>query len=562
MLLDLNGNPIDMRALREPQTAHVGSLRAEFEAHPARGLTPARLASIMQGAERGHLLDQLDLADDMEERDAHLFAELSKRRGAVTGLEFSWEEPEGATAIEKSWAAQIKDLVGQVTAEASGVTGGIKLVIQTMTDAILKGFSAQEMVWHKRGNALVPHITAQPQRWFTTSADRRSFLLRSNATVRAPGMPVVSGEVLRPLAWLMHAHPARSGYVSRMSLSRTLFWPYLFKNFAVRDLAEFLEIYGIPMRIGKYPSGATEAEKASLMRAVTQLGHNAAGIMPQGMTLEFEEAAKGGGEPYMLMMKYCDGAQSKAILGQTLTADAGDKGSHALGSVHNEVRMDIRNDDSDKIEESVFRQLVQPMGLLNIPGCDVTRLPRPKFDTSEPEDLTAYADALHKLAKAGFAIPLKWASDKLGIPDRVGQEPIVLATSDGAAAPANDEAAQPAAGRPGAANDETANDRAAAAAALAAAAATTTPAQDPIDEVNAEMLEDWRLVMAPLVEPLLAELDNAVAQGETLEQFRERLGVMATQMGHHPLAERLARGTFVAALMGASDVDLSANEPG
>ncbi|WP_308197178.1 phage portal protein family protein, partial [Achromobacter xylosoxidans] len=42
--------------------------------------------------------------------------------------------------------------------------------------------------------------------------------------------------------------PRRSGYIARTGLFRVLAWPWLFKNFAVRDLAEFLEIYGLPLR--------------------------------------------------------------------------------------------------------------------------------------------------------------------------------------------------------------------------------------------------------------------------------------------------------------------------
>ncbi|MCW7224647.1 DUF935 family protein [Escherichia coli] len=40
----------------------------------------------------------------------------------------------------------------------------------------------------------------------------------------------------------------------------------------MRDLAEFLEVYGLPMKVGKYPSGATPEQKSALMRAVMDIG--------------------------------------------------------------------------------------------------------------------------------------------------------------------------------------------------------------------------------------------------------------------------------------------------
>ena len=67
----------------------------------------------------------------------------------------------------------------------------------------------------------------------------------------------VDGAELAPFTWIVHKHQAKSGYLSRSGLHRILAWPFLFKNYAVRDLAEFLEIYGLPLRLGKYPSGAS-----------------------------------------------------------------------------------------------------------------------------------------------------------------------------------------------------------------------------------------------------------------------------------------------------------------
>ncbi|WP_413769374.1 DUF935 family protein, partial [Vibrio vulnificus] len=83
---------------------------------------------------------------------------------------------------------------------------------------------------------------------------------------------------------------------------------------------------------GKYPEGATEKEKATLLRAVMSIGHNAGGIIPKGMDIEFQNAADGQSDPFMAMMTWCEKSQSKAILGGTLTSQADGKTStNALG---------------------------------------------------------------------------------------------------------------------------------------------------------------------------------------------------------------------------------------
>ncbi|EOD4944582.1 DUF935 family protein, partial [Pseudomonas aeruginosa] len=113
------------------------------------------------------------------------------------------------------------------------------------------------------------------------------------------------------------------------------------------------------MRVGKYPTGATEKEKLTLLRALAALGHNAAGIIPLGMELDFLNAAQGDPAAFQLMIEWCERTQSKAILGGTLTSQADGKTStNALGNVHNEVRKDLRDADAKLLAKTLSRDLV------------------------------------------------------------------------------------------------------------------------------------------------------------------------------------------------------------
>jgi phage gp29-like protein len=566
-ILGPDGKPLDIRAvmrgLDQPQTAELGAIRREFDRHPAKGLTPAKLAGIMLRAEQGELVGQAELADDMEERDAHLYAELGKRRGAITALEWSIAAPENPTPEEKALTEQVRDWVGMITAHANGVDGGMEVLLGAMTAAVLPGYAPIELTWNLQADAAgrqvrVPHCTLQPQRWFTTSPDRRRFLLRSETKqVTDPdGLAPVMGEELRPLAWLMHVHPARNGYLARMSLARVLFWPYLFKNYAVRDLAEFLEIYGLPLRLGKYPAGAGDDEKLTLLRAVTDIGHNAAGIIPQGMALEFESAAAGTEVPFAAMWDRLDAAESKAILGQTLSASEGQHGTQALGNVHNDVRMDIRAADAELYEGSFTRQVIAPLCMLNAPGVNMRRLPRLVIDTGEPEDLQVYADNLPKLVKMGMRITKQWAHEKLKIPEaEEGAE--VLTEPDPLALPG----AMPgkAGQKPGAvpaAKDDRAAFANLIAHALAGQVKRDGPPRDLVDELVDEQAAQWAPLLGPLVEPLLAEVDKALASGESLAAFAARLPDLIPKLDAQPITQALARAAFSARLTGEADIDL------
>ena len=562
MILDHHGQPIDLAKIREPQTARVAHLHREFDSHPARGLTPARLQSILGRAEQGDLIGQLELADDIEERDGHVFAELGKRRGAISALGWDVHAPDNASPAEEALAAEVDEWLEGLPEFGDVLLG--------MMDAVLKGFAMHEMVWVPDGKALRPSFTFMPQRMFTTSANRRQLMLRSLAppATAAPdpyGLPPVAAEPLQPFAWLSHVHQSRSGYLTRNSLCRVLAWPYLFKNYAVRDLAEFLEIFGLPLRLGKYPAGASREEKATLMQAVVNIGHNAAGIIPMGMALEFQEAAKGTEGPFVAMWDRMEAMESKVILGQTLTAGEGKSGTQALGKIHNEVRMDIRNADARQIENTINAQLVRAYCLLNHAGIDPKRLPRFEFDTGEPEDLQEYADNLPKLAQAGLQIGVEWAHKKLRIPKAEAGEEVLKGPPAPVAAgavpgdPKNDPkniTDKPATPAPKSPAPPKPPAKPPAAAPLAALPAAPAP-RDAIDDLVDEAAADWRPKLAPLVGPLLAELDKAVAAGESLQSFAARMPQLVQRMDSTPLADALSAAAFAARLAGEADIDLS-----
>lgn len=415
-ILGPDGQPITMPDLQEPQTSRLLHLQRELQSHPTRGLTPSRLAKILDAAENGDLVAQFELFEDMEEKDGHIAAEMGKRRRACV-LDWDVVPPEGADAAEKKIAAQLGELLMEVP--------DFEDMVFDLTDAIGKGFACLEIEWHRVEGYWVPKtITHRPQSWFTLHRGYRQELrLRSNNTVDG-----VLGDPLAPFGWITHVHKAKSGYLERAALFRQLVWTYLFKNYSVGDLAEFLEIYGIPLRVGKYPPSASEKEKATLLRALAAIGHNAAGIVPDGMILEFHDAATGDPKAFELMMSWCERNQSKVILGGTLTSGAdGAASTNALGNVHNEVRKDLRDGDIRQANTTLTRDLVLAVASLNglAPG-GLRRLPQFRLKTQEREDLTAFSQGLPGLVDMGVRPPVAWVHERLGIPQAQGNEPVLM----------------------------------------------------------------------------------------------------------------------------------------
>ncbi|MGC0153288.1 DUF935 domain-containing protein [Chromobacterium vaccinii] len=535
-IVDQHGNPIKREAITESQTAQLGWLSYQFEQHPSRGLTPARLAKILEDAERGHLMEQADLFADMEEKDAHIFSEMSKRKRVLLTLDWDIKPPRNASRAEKKLTEEVREWARDLP--------GFEDMLLDALDAIGHGFSALEIAWQQLGGLWFPKsFTHRPQRWFMNPwFDRNQIRLRGIQ---------VDGEPLWPFGWVVHRHVAKSGYIGRSGLHRILSWPYLFKNYSVRDVAEFLEIYGLPLRLGKYPSGATDDEKRALLRAVTEIGHNAAGIIPDTMMIEFQEAAKGSGGghmPHMSMIEWCERSQSKAILGGTLTSQADGKSStHALGNVHNEVRHDLMTSDARQLAATLTRDILYPMITLNRGSIDMTRCPQFAFETREPADLELYAKSLPMLVGVGVPITKKWALEKLSIPTPEDDDELLSVPQPAMALPP-EERPLPGGNAPApaqAANRSQAspyravmvNDR----------GEVAYPDQAALDSAVAQLpAAKLSAAMAPVLAPMIA----ALHAGETPDAAIEKLLEAAPDMDESAIAELLARALFVADIWG------------
>jgi len=416
-ILDWFRKTVATAALSEPQTAAIAQMRNQWhDLNTAAGLSPARLAQVFASASQGNLYDQAILFEDMLERDAHLYAEMDKRKSAPGTLDWAIVPPRGASAAEKKLAAYTDEVIRDLP--------DFEDIVKALMDGVGHGYSALEITWNKDNVELLPSFDHRPQEWFQLSMDRTALHLRDGSA---------NGAELQPFGWVLHQHGlAKTGYIGKMPLYRVLAWPFLYKLYGINDFAEFLEIYGLPIIVGKYPAGADITQQNALKRAVQSLGHDARAIMPADMLMEIQALTSSGAPSHMVIIDWGDKAQSKAILGGTLTSQADGKTStNALGTVHQDAFTAIRDNDCRQIAGTLTRDIIYPLLALNKGGLDnLRRCPRFVFDTGEAEDLALYADGLPKLVSIGMKIPARYAHDKLKIPEPEGDEPVLSATTN------------------------------------------------------------------------------------------------------------------------------------
>ena len=392
-------NPETDTGIRRPVTARVavGDVNDKFSDYPSNGLTPRRLARIFR--EAGNVRAQMELFEEMEEKDTHLFSQMQTRKLAVTGLD--WEvQPFSQDERDK----EVADFVDE---QLKGIENFDEVLID-MLDAIGKGISIMELAWTvEDGKNVIEDIEyVHPKKlvWDSTTDELKI------CTGEYP-----SGVELPENKFVVHKYKAKSGHASRAGIMRVVSWMYLFKNYDIKDWVSFCEVFGMPLRLGKYDASASEDDKKQLMEAIISLGTDAAGIVPSSTMIEFIESQKTTSvEIYEKLARYCDEQISKAILGQTLTSDSGG-GSYAQSKTHDEVRHDLTVADAKALAVTIRRDIIRPLVEFNF-GTDVD-IPFFGFDCHEVEDQKEVVEIYKTLAcDMGLEIPKSHIYKKFNIP--------------------------------------------------------------------------------------------------------------------------------------------------
>lgn len=528
----LKGNETEPTQTDDAEVTATGRV---LDDHPSAKITPSKLKQILEDAENGDIQAQHQLFMDIEEQDSSIAANMMTRKRSVLTLDWRIVEPRNATPAEEKLQAEIDELFYQYP--------NLEDLFIDLMDAVGHGFSALEIQWAQVDGKWVPKgFKPCPQSWFKLDKED-SLLLRTPANQM--------GEPLRPFGWVVHRHKSRSTQLARDGLYRTLAWLYMYKHYSVRDFAEFLELYGMPIRIGKYGAGATNAEKRTLLRALAEIGHNAAGIMPESMQIELHNVANAGAasgnNPFLQMVDWCEKSIARLILGQTLTSGADGKSStNALGNVHNEVRRDLMISDAKQIAQTITQQIILPYLQINVdPNIAPHRVPYFEFDTKEYEDLSVFADAIPKLTGIGVQISESWVRDKLGIPEPQEGE-LILSTLQGEKTDKKTTALSAMLN----------HGKGCTCGCRAAALSAQNGKKDEQDELDG--LIDDALANADFnqqLDPMMKQIVGVVMASESYDEAQEKLIALYPDLTSESHQAYLASAVFLADLLGAANAE-------
>ncbi|MFA5121897.1 DUF935 family protein [Zavarzinia sp.] len=319
------------------------------------GAGPAEISAAMKGALHG---DQDSFGDLCAMFDRYLLTEArlrsvyEKRRRKIVNRPWqvlpSADDPRGDEAAD--FAHRTLDAVPRFS----------RKVLYALTAAIGYGFQAVELDGHYDGQRLVLDSGRAVPAWALRHPQTAAGVV-DNDNWEFKGeldwQPVPRGKLL---VWELD----EGGSYVTGGLMFPALWVACFKNFTIKDWISFLEVYGVPLRLAKYPANydINSPEIEVLARAVIDIASDAGAIIPADMSIEFvKDMLAGSSEAFQTMCAYLDESLAELFLGGTLTTSAGEKGARSLGEVHQEETNEIVDWDARDLAEVLSDNLLKPL---------------------------------------------------------------------------------------------------------------------------------------------------------------------------------------------------------
>ena len=336
------------------------------------------------------------LFEEALDKDAHLAAILAQRKAAV----LAWRvgiEPAGEDAAATHCAALVE-------AALAGIGGGSGFAsdLAELLDALAFGFAVSEVVWERRpaaaliaaSQAVAPPLAASQHGDLLLPATLlsrhpRRFVFDADGAPRLiTAVEPFAGEALPEMKFIVFAPYGKYENPYGYPLLRSIWWLAYFKRQVLRMWVSYAEKHGTPTAVLRYPPGATDKEKRSYKRIIASIQQETGLVVPEGVELSLLEAQRSGSvQTYSELIELCNREMSKALLGQTLTTEPGERGARSLGEVHHMVRADIVRQDSQALASALNHSLVHWIVDLNVPGGQRS-YPRLVIEAPDEQDLT------------------------------------------------------------------------------------------------------------------------------------------------------------------------------
>lgn len=236
-----------------------------------------------------------------------------------------------------------------------------------------------------------------------------------------------------PHRFLVAINGGHPGHPTIAAPLRALTGYWLAAVYGLKWFLQFAQLCGVPIRWAEYGS---EPDKNKVSNMLEKIGQAGWGAFPAGTKLNFVETTKSANDvPQKILIDLADEQCDIFILGQTLTSSQGDKGSQALGKVHEGVRQDVIEGVCDFVGEVLSYQLAPSIVELNY-GASRTDIPGIWVEWPETKDEKALAERDVALGITTGKMPVSkpWFYERHGVPMPADGEDVFQPEPDAAAA--------------------------------------------------------------------------------------------------------------------------------
>ena len=351
--------------------------------------TPGNIEHILEDADAGNASAQAACYRFLLEREPVIAAHFQTRMLAVLSCDWSIQCDQAEKAAE----------VTRILEKA-----GIHSLLEHLLDALAFGYAGAAVIWDEGGSSIQTFEHIDPVNWIFDAAGNPALITLS-------GTPRALTEY-HPSQFVFFQHRIKSGHPSRGGLLRPLLHLYLYKHYAMRDRARYLERFGIPFLAAKIREEDFESEsiRGNIMESLSRLGSDGVGLLTEGADLQILSTSESSSGEYQSWLEYLDRICALMILGQT--ASSGNASGFSKGQMQENVRRDLLEADCRNLMDCINRQILQPLERFRYGSSDTLHF---KLDYSYPENLVEKASIVKDLCSAGYQVSPDWVESTFGL---------------------------------------------------------------------------------------------------------------------------------------------------
>ena len=343
--------------------SEIASRSAAWDFYGLIGLLPDPDPILAKRGDGAEILDGLTA-------DGHVMSVIQTRKLGTLKKEFRWQPGVVGDKEPDQAAKKLSAMLAEDMAQFS-----LYDLLSEVLDAPYFGLTPIEINWVSgQGGMRISKLRGLPHRWFGFSEENDPRFISKNNPWEGEELPY--GKFVFARHFPTYDNPFGLRLLSRC------FWPVMFKKGGWKFWVKFIEKYSMPFLLGRYRQGASPAEQAEVLAKLAAMVQDAVAAVPEGTTVEPLSIGDkaGSSDLYLRFSGAMDAEISKVIMGQTLTAEVGDKGSYAAAKTHENV-LDVYREADQRLVKATMDAIGLVYATVNAPG-----VPAPTFSWFEEEE--------------------------------------------------------------------------------------------------------------------------------------------------------------------------------